>query len=50
LQSANEPMVMGADRFLDDAIFDPTQPLAYLEHFPHKRLTVDMESLRKLNS
>lgn len=49
LQSANEPMVMGADRFLDDAIFDPARPLAYLERFPRKRLTVDIESLRKLN-
>jgi hypothetical protein len=42
-------MVMGADRFFDGVIFDPAQPLAYLERFPIKHICADGGSLRKLN-
>ncbi len=50
LQTADEPIVLGADGFFDGEIFDPAQALAYLEHFPIKQLAVDLQYLRSLNA
>ena len=37
LAEASEPMAMAADAFLDDAVFDPADPLAYADRFAIRR-------------
>ncbi len=43
------PVILGADRFLDGRIFDPADPVGYLERLPGNRLRVDFAALRAAN-
>ena len=49
LDDSDAPIAMGADRFLDGHIFDPADPVAYLRQFTMHGMTVDMDTLSRLN-
>lgn len=50
LYESETSLPMGADRFLDGRLFDPSQPLEYLRGFAVQHLNVDVDRLAALNS
>lgn len=50
LEAVSGPIAMGADRFFDGVIFDPEDPIGYLERFEIKHLKLPLDELAKLNA
>lgn len=49
LYEGSSSLLMGADRFLDGRLFDPSQPLDYLRGFEVQHMNVDADQLEALN-
>lgn len=49
LADSDAPLVMGADLFFDQFTFDPQQLMAYLKRLPLHNLSVDFDTLTRLN-
>jgi nitrate/nitrite transport system substrate-binding protein len=43
------PLTLGADRFCDDRVFSPADPVGYLQATAVNSLAVDLESLKAMN-
>lgn len=49
LREASRPIPMGADRFIDNRVYDPSDLIAYINGFEINGVKVDREELEKLN-
>ena len=50
LTEATKPISMGSDRFFNGKIFDPADPVGYIESFKVKNLALSLEDLKAANS
>ena len=49
LEEATRPIGFAPDRFIDGRVFEPSDPIGYLEQFHRHSLRVSLESLRRAN-
>jgi nitrate/nitrite transport system substrate-binding protein len=50
LEAASAPLTMGPDRFLDGRVFDPDDPIGYLEHTEISAMRVRLDDLAWMNA